>query len=170
MVSKMAKSRGAKVDVICPCGEKFEAREADIKRGWGKFCSKSCKAKDFFGEKVAPKEKSDFETWWYNEGSKPPEYKKCNSDSDDDGNCHRCFKNKTGCIQKIDDVEEHTKKMCKIAWENGAYKASTMFGFDLARKGGDEMAMCMVEVKEGELIYTPIEPKDFYKYYEASDD
>ena len=27
------------------CKEKFMAREADVKRGWAKFCSKSCKAK-----------------------------------------------------------------------------------------------------------------------------
>lgn len=26
------------------CSTEFEARNADIKRGWGKFCSKSCKA------------------------------------------------------------------------------------------------------------------------------
>jgi len=26
----------------CKCG--FVAKKADIKRGWGKFCSKSCKA------------------------------------------------------------------------------------------------------------------------------
>lgn len=26
------------------CGKPFKARAADIKRGWGKFCSKSCKA------------------------------------------------------------------------------------------------------------------------------
>ena len=26
------------------CKEKFEARVADRKRGWAKFCSKSCKA------------------------------------------------------------------------------------------------------------------------------
>ena len=26
------------------CRKIFLAREADIKRGWGKFCSKSCKA------------------------------------------------------------------------------------------------------------------------------
>lgn len=32
------------VTVTCPCGKKFEARTADVKRGWGKFCSKSCKA------------------------------------------------------------------------------------------------------------------------------
>jgi endogenous inhibitor of DNA gyrase (YacG/DUF329 family) len=27
------------------CNAEFEARSADINRGWGKFCSKSCKAK-----------------------------------------------------------------------------------------------------------------------------
>lgn len=27
------------------CGEEFEAREADRKRGWARFCGKSCKAK-----------------------------------------------------------------------------------------------------------------------------
>lgn len=26
------------------CGDTFIARVADIKRGWGKYCSKSCKA------------------------------------------------------------------------------------------------------------------------------
>lgn len=26
------------------CGEKFMARTADVKRGWAKFCTKSCKA------------------------------------------------------------------------------------------------------------------------------
>jgi hypothetical protein len=30
----------------CRCGAVFEARAADVKRGWGKFCSKSCKASD----------------------------------------------------------------------------------------------------------------------------
>ena len=27
------------------CKTEFQARTADVKRGWGKFCSKSCKAK-----------------------------------------------------------------------------------------------------------------------------
>lgn len=26
------------------CGKVFQARTADVKRGWAKFCSKSCKA------------------------------------------------------------------------------------------------------------------------------
>jgi hypothetical protein len=28
------------------CGFAFEAREADRKRGWARFCSKSCKASE----------------------------------------------------------------------------------------------------------------------------
>lgn len=34
--------------VICgnkKCRKEFQARTADVNRGWGKFCSKSCKAK-----------------------------------------------------------------------------------------------------------------------------
>ena len=27
------------------CGKIMQARQADINRGWGRFCSKSCKAK-----------------------------------------------------------------------------------------------------------------------------
>jgi hypothetical protein len=37
----------AMVDRICKnphCKASFQARSADVKRGWGKFCSKSCKA------------------------------------------------------------------------------------------------------------------------------
>lgn len=38
-------TRGAKVEVSCECcTTKFMARVADRKRGWGRFCSKSCKA------------------------------------------------------------------------------------------------------------------------------
>lgn len=33
--------------VICKwCKKEFKAKPADIKRGWAKFCSKSCKAKE----------------------------------------------------------------------------------------------------------------------------
>jgi len=39
-------SRGAKVEVECRCGCKFMARVADRNRGWARFCSKSCKAKE----------------------------------------------------------------------------------------------------------------------------
>ena len=35
----------ATVEVSCAwCAETFTARTADRKRGWGKFCSKSCKS------------------------------------------------------------------------------------------------------------------------------
>ena len=38
-------SRGKKVEVKCEqCKTPFMARVADRKRGWGRFCSKSCKA------------------------------------------------------------------------------------------------------------------------------
>ncbi|KVG33833.1 hypothetical protein WJ30_07110 [Burkholderia diffusa] len=33
------------VDRTCEgCGKPFRARAADVKRGWGRFCSKPCKA------------------------------------------------------------------------------------------------------------------------------
>lgn len=38
--------RGVEVNRRCRCGSEFEARVADVKRGWAKFCSKSCKAKE----------------------------------------------------------------------------------------------------------------------------
>jgi hypothetical protein len=43
-------------------------------------------------------EMTDYELWWYNEGS---------------------------AIRPIDghDHEEHAERVCKIAWENGAFKA-----------------------------------------------
>lgn len=28
------------------CGDSFNARAADVKRGWARFCSKVCKAKE----------------------------------------------------------------------------------------------------------------------------
>lgn len=38
-------TRGAKVERPCEtCGAPMQVREADVKRGWGRFCSKSCKA------------------------------------------------------------------------------------------------------------------------------
>lgn len=32
------------IERTCRCGNKFMARTADVKRGWGKSCSKSCAA------------------------------------------------------------------------------------------------------------------------------
>jgi len=43
----MENTLGAMVECKCQnksCGARFMARVADRKRGWGKFCSKSCKA------------------------------------------------------------------------------------------------------------------------------
>ena len=31
--------------MLCHCGKEYDAREADLKRGWGYSCSKSCAAK-----------------------------------------------------------------------------------------------------------------------------
>lgn len=36
--------RGAKAKMKCHCGDIYEAREADLKRGWAKSCSKRCAA------------------------------------------------------------------------------------------------------------------------------
>lgn len=35
-------TRGAKLTMICHCGTEYEARKADIQRGWGLSCSKRC--------------------------------------------------------------------------------------------------------------------------------
>lgn len=46
-VKSSSSIRGAKQSVTCAsfgCSVEFEARVSDIKRGWGKFCSKRCKA------------------------------------------------------------------------------------------------------------------------------
>ncbi len=34
----------ATVQMICHCGAEYSAREADLKRGWGYSCGKSCAA------------------------------------------------------------------------------------------------------------------------------
>jgi len=34
----------SKVWMVCHCGEEYQAREADLKRGWGYSCGKSCAA------------------------------------------------------------------------------------------------------------------------------
>ena len=43
-------------------------------------------------------EMTDFERWWFSEGSEIPPLLK-------------------------EDAEEHFKRVCRIAWENGEYKA-----------------------------------------------
>jgi len=34
--------RGAKLELICHCGNKYSPRLADLKRGWARSCSKRC--------------------------------------------------------------------------------------------------------------------------------
>ena len=41
----MAYSSPSRVEMICHCGEHYKARTADINRGWGLACSKSCAAR-----------------------------------------------------------------------------------------------------------------------------
>jgi hypothetical protein len=48
-------------------------------------------------EQPAQQEPNGFNEWWHNEGSQAP--------------------------KPTDDMYEHCKRMCKIAWANGAYKA-----------------------------------------------
>lgn len=35
-------TRGAKTHMVCHCGTEYQARTADIERGWGLSCSKRC--------------------------------------------------------------------------------------------------------------------------------
>jgi len=44
----MTITRGKMKEIICACGcgKRRLVRIADVKRGWGKYFSKSCKAKD----------------------------------------------------------------------------------------------------------------------------
>lgn len=37
--------RGKMVNMVCHCGAKYQSRKADLLRGWGLSCSKSCAAK-----------------------------------------------------------------------------------------------------------------------------
>lgn len=37
--------RGKLIEQVCACGVRYQAREADIKRGWGLSCGKACAAR-----------------------------------------------------------------------------------------------------------------------------
>lgn len=74
------------VKVKCKCCKtEFEARQADVNRGWGKFCSKSCKAKEqekrtgqyarYLDGKPAKPSKS--KTRKRHDGRSPMKFKKC---------------------------------------------------------------------------------------------
>lgn len=46
--------RGKTTKRFCPvCGKEFHPRMADVKRGWGRFCSKRCKAIEQNDERIA---------------------------------------------------------------------------------------------------------------------
>jgi len=48
--------RGSKTLMKCFCGTEYQARNADLKRGWGKTCSKRCAAiRREFGRPAAKK-------------------------------------------------------------------------------------------------------------------
>lgn len=63
------------VEVKCACcGKPFLARQADINRGWGKFCSKRCKAvrqTQRFSSGARPK------SWKRHDGLTEMKFKKC---------------------------------------------------------------------------------------------
>lgn len=40
----VAPTRGAKVTMVCHCNKEYQARLADVNRGWALSCSKSCAA------------------------------------------------------------------------------------------------------------------------------
>ena len=66
---------------------------------------------------------TDFERWWYDEGS-------CNRPVDE-------------------DIEEFSKRMCKIAWSNGAFKerdACATLCENMALEWGDQPAVAQVEL------------------------
>ena len=54
-----------------------------------------------------------FKTWWYNEGSQAP--------------------------YTHHDCEEHTMRMCEIAWANGAYKALAEHAMQEVQRLGQEI-------------------------------
>ena len=46
------------IERTCKCGQKFMAKEADVKRGWAKSCSKSCAAS------ATNKKTGNFKRYW----------------------------------------------------------------------------------------------------------
>jgi len=63
----------------------------------------------------------DFKKWWFNEGSQPP--------------------------YTHHDCEEHTMRMCEIAWANGAYKER-----EACAKVADEYSEQVLEHNFSKLI------------------
>ena len=70
---------------------------------------------------------TDFETWWYYEGSGPP--------------------------LRGEDSEEHCKRMCKIAWSNGAIKAkasAVKILQDFQERTGLDQSGCIEAMRKGD--------------------
>lgn len=43
-VKPKAEKKGTLIKMVCHCGTQYDAREAELKRGWGLSCSKGCAA------------------------------------------------------------------------------------------------------------------------------
>jgi len=80
---------------------------------------------------------NDFETWWYYEGSGPP--------------------------LRGEDSEEHCKRMCQIAWSNGAFKAEAAkqepvsWGVDWGRAGDTPFASIVKRLPDGGIHVLAVE-------------
>ena len=69
---------------------------------------------------------NDFEHWWYHEGSQGP----------------------NGM-----DMEEHCKRMCQIAWSNGAFKAkesAVKILQDFQERTGLDQSGCIEAIRKGD--------------------
>ncbi|WP_244115566.1 hypothetical protein [Burkholderia gladioli] len=70
------------------CGRSFQARAADVKRGWGRFCSKSCKAikqEQRTGQHRAFVDRRDA----YEDGEGPTEFSDAHLFSNEEHDCNK---------------------------------------------------------------------------------
>lgn len=70
---------------------------------------------------------TDFESWWYHEGSGPP--------------------------LRGEDGEEHCKRMCQIAWSNGVFKAqeaAVRILQDFQERTGLDQSGCIEAIRKGD--------------------
>ena len=67
-----------------------------------------------------------FKAWWYNEGSQAP--------------------------YTHHDCEEHTMRMCEIAWANGAYKALAEHAMQEVQRLGQEIEQEPVAYPDGDVV------------------
>jgi hypothetical protein len=71
------------------------------------------------------KKMNTFEHWWYHEGSQGP--------------------------SAGSDLEEHCKRMCQIAWDNGAYTERKRIADHLDEAMLDDYSSLRASVRSGEL-------------------